>query len=167
MTEPDPVPSITLSWAEITLGAHVGIMRNVHRKRADMRNDTQRPERNAWTGEIEGAQAELAVAQHLGVFWSGTVGKPGAPHDVGTYQVRCNSSRRWDDTLLRPEDKPDRVYISVLSFMPEFHIIGWVWGADGMREEWLHRGDPDRPPCYFVPRDRIQLLKTLPERGYR
>jgi hypothetical protein len=165
MTEP-PI-RITLTWPEIELGAKVGTMRLVHRRKTAMGNASRRPEHNAWTGEIEGAQAELAVAKHLGVFWSGTVGEPGAPSDVSCYQVRCNSSRKYEDTVLRPTDKPNRVYISVLSYMPHFGIIGWLWGADGMCAEYEHPGEEGRPPCWFVPRDKLQPFSTLPVSGYR
>lgn len=166
MTFVEPI-RITLSWGEIALGAAVGTMRLVYRRKNAMENGSARPDWNVWTGEIEGAQAELAVAKHLGLFWSGTVGERAAPDDVGSYQVRCNSSREYDDTLLRKTDKPNRAYISVLSFMPEFHIIGWVWGEDGFRDGRLFEGDKKRPPCWFVPRTKIQPFSTLPERGYR
>ena len=164
---PEPLIRVTLTWPEIELGAFVGTQRLVHRRKTAMTNASRRPDWNVWTGEVEGAQAELAVAKYLNVFWSGTVGEPDAPNDVASYQVRCNSSREYTDTLLRKTDKPDRAYISVLSFMPEFQIIGWLWGSDGFAAGRLYEGDKSRPPCWFVPLTCIQPFSSLPERGYR
>jgi hypothetical protein len=102
------------------------------------------------------------VAKYLGVFWEAKIGDPDAD-DVGPLQVRTNTSRRLDDMILRPGDKRARIYISVLSFTPEFILCGWIWGNDGMRQEWLRNGSPDRPPCFFVPRSALKPLETIPK----
>jgi hypothetical protein len=123
---------------------------------------------NTWTPNIEGACGEKAVAKHLGVYWTEIVGDSKAD-DVAKYQVRTNISRRLNDLCLRPRDPPspirpqDRVYISVLSFLPEFVICGWILGSEGKQEQWLREGSPGRPPCYYVPCSALNPLATLPE----
>jgi hypothetical protein len=152
---------IRLSWTEVLVAASVGCMRNVQCLRGKWQPGAAQGLHNTWTPNIEGAAGEAAVAKHLDLFWCGAVGDVKAD-DVGSYQVRTNTSRKLDDLILRPQDRDDRIYISVLSFLPEFIICGWITGADGKQAEWLRNGSSDRPPCYFVPRSALHPLATLP-----
>lgn len=152
---------VRLSWTEILLAADVGIMRNVQSLRGRWTPSAEQGFENSWTPNIEGAAGEMAVAKYLAVYWGGIVGDPKAD-DVGEYQVRTNASRRLDDMILRPGDRKDRIWISVLSFLPEFVICGWIAGRDGMNSKYLRQGTPGRPDCYFVPRSALQPMRLLP-----
>lgn len=155
---------VTLTWPEVTLGAHVGCMRNIMAQREARIPGANQGLEDTWTGNIDGAIAELAVAKYLGRFWSGHVGEYDQP-DVGPYQVRCNGSRKHDDMILRPRDFEkhwDDVFISVLSFLPKYHILGWKLCSDCKREEWYREGTPGRPKAYFVPRTALGPLEQLP-----
>jgi hypothetical protein len=157
----DDSVTIRLSWAEVLIAASVGCMRNVQCLQGKREPSADMGLDNTWTPNIEGAAGEAAVAKHLGIYWFGAIGNLKAD-DVGPYQVRTNTSRRLDDLILRPKDRDDRVYVSVLSFLPEFIICGWIGGADGKQAEWLRNGSSGRPPCYFVPRSVLHPLDTLP-----
>src|SRR5262249_2331674 len=127
---------ITLTWAEILLAANVGVMRNVQslklgRRRMDSLATQFGGQDYAWSANIEGAAGEMAVAKHLGMFWSGAVGDITA-NDVGPYQVKTNTSRKWDDLILREWNDRRKIYIGVLSFVPKFVITGWIVGTEAM-----------------------------------
>src|SRR5688500_15662040 len=117
---------IRLSATELMLAAYIGSARNVQSTLRGSRPGHGVGANNSWTLNIEGAAGEMAVAKALGLYWAPVVGDLLAD-DVGPYQVRTNGSRKHDDLALHPSDRDDRVFISVLSFMPEFRIIGWVW----------------------------------------
>jgi hypothetical protein len=153
---------VRLTWSEVLIAANVGVMRNVQCLRGNLEPSASMGLDNTWTPNIEGAAGEMAVAKHFGRYWNGNIGDLKAD-DVGPLQVRTNTSRRLDDLILRPKDRDDRVYISVLSFLPEFVLCGWITGIDGKREEWLREGSLGRPPCYFVPRDALESLADLPK----
>jgi hypothetical protein len=148
---------ITLTWAEMLVAANVGIMRNVQSLRLGRKrigaDDT-------WTANIEGAAGEMAVAKMLGLYWAGAIGDIEAD-DVGPYQVKTNTSRKWDDLILRKWNRPDRIYISVLSFVPRFIIAGWIFGEEGMQEEFYREGAPGMP-AFFVPRSLLHPMSDLP-----
>lgn len=151
---------IRLNSTELMVAAYLGSGRNVY---AMNRLTPGAGQRHAdWAADIEGAAGELAVAKALGIFWLPQIGDYKAEGDVGPYQVRCNMSRRLDDTILRPGDKPDAVYIGVLSLLPDVDVMGWIWGRDGMSEQYLRDGAPGRPPCFFVPRAALRPLSELP-----
>jgi hypothetical protein len=118
---------VRLTWAEVLVAAQVGCMRNVQSLRGNWRPVGGCGLDDSWTANIEGACGEMVVAKHLGFYWTGALGDPTAD-DAGPYQVRTNASRRLDDMALRDRDKPklDKVFISVLSFLPEFVICGWL-----------------------------------------
>lgn len=155
---------ISLTWAEVLTAAYIGTMRNVQSLRGNWTPGADVGVDNSWTPNIEGAAGEMAVAKYLGMYWSGAVGDPQAD-DVGPFQVRTNASRKYDDLILRPRDKPERIYISVLSFLPQFTICGWIGGAEGKQEKWLRDGTAGRPPCFFVPRTSLKPMSLLPRRG--
>lgn len=159
-------PKITLSWAEVLVAAHVGVMRHVQSLRAKRRPTAGCGDEDSWTKHIEGAAGEMAVAKYLNVYWNPSINTFKAP-DVGGYQVRTNTSRRLDDLILRPGDyKEDDIYISVLSFVPQFILCGWIKGIDGKRDQWLRDGSPGRPQAFFVPRSSLNALEALPPRRY-
>jgi hypothetical protein len=162
---------VTLTWAEMLIAANIGCMRNVQslklgRTRTDALTHPFGGMDYAWSSNIEGAAGEMAVAKHLGLFWSGNVGDLGSD-DVAGYQVKTNTSRKWDDLILRKRNRPDRVYISVLSFIApapgvaKFIITGWINGVDAMQEKYWREGLPGMP-AFFVPRSVLQPLDTLP-----
>jgi hypothetical protein len=157
---------VRLTWAEVLVAAQVGCMRNVQSLRGNWRPVGGCGLDDSWTANIEGACGEMVVAKHLGFYWTGALGDPTAD-DAGPYQVRTNASRRLDDMALRDRDKPklDKVFISVLSFLPEFVICGWLYGHEGFREEWRRNGSPGRDPLYWVPRSALRPLATLPSPG--
>ena len=163
---------VILTWAEMLVAAHIGCMRNIQslrlgRSRTDILPTHQDGGMDcAWSSNIEGAAGEMAVAKHLGRFWSGAVGDIGAD-DVSGYQVKTNTSRKWDDLILRKRNRPDRIYISVLSFIApnpgaaKLIISGWINGVDAMQEKYYRDGIPGMP-AYFFPRDMLHPIDTLP-----
>jgi hypothetical protein len=152
---------VRLTQTELMVAAYVGSGRNVQCLTREYTPGAGVGVVNTWTPNIEGAGGEMATAKALGIYYEPIIGNLHAD-DVGPYQVRTNMSRRYDDTCLRPRDKPDRVYIGVLSFCPEFELIGWIWGVDGKLDEWLRPGDPGRPPCFYVPRKKLLPMRELP-----
>lgn len=155
---------IKLEWSEILLAAQVGIMRNVTslKRGYSPRAAQGRHLVDAWGANVEGAAGELAVAKWRNSYWNGTIGETDRP-DVGPYEVRTNTSRRLDDMIVRAGDPEDKVFIAVLSFLPEFHLIGWQYGRLCKLPEYEREGSPWRPPCFFVPRSALNDMLDLPE----
>jgi hypothetical protein len=151
---------ILLTWAEVVVAAQVGCMRNIQSLRANRPPGNGLGVDNTWTVNIEGAAGEMAAAKHLGVFWSGAIGDLKAD-DAGPYQVKTNTSRKFDDLILRHTDADDRYYLLVLSFLPEFELCGWIYGKDGKQAKWLRDGTPGRT-AFFVPRAALHPLHSLP-----
>ena len=152
---------IRLSWPEISLAGNVGVLRKVYAMQRQLISKDG-ANQGDWNSEIDGACGEMAVAKWLGMYWTGTIGETDKP-DVGPYEVRTNGSRKYTDTILRPgKVHKDRAYISVLAFLPDFEIIGWIMGADATQQQWFRNGTPDRPKAWFVPQTSLQPLHTLP-----
>jgi len=105
-----------------------------------------------WQISIEGALAEMALAKHLGLYWS--KGKVGCK-DVGPHQ--CRSSQRDDRRLiLHDRDCDTDRYYFVTGKNGEYWIRGWIMGKDGKKDEF--KDDPcGGRPAYFVP---TSVLKT-------
>ena len=150
-----------LSATEMMVAAYIGCARNVWALTHGSEPGHGIGFDNTWTANVEGAAGEMFVAKTLDIYWCPRVGADRYNGDVGPYEVRTNSSRRWDDTPLHPSDRDDRVFIGVLSFMPEFEIMGWIWGHEGKRQEWWRDGSPGRP-AFWVPRSALHSMAELP-----
>lgn len=153
---------VRLTTTELMVAGYIGTARNVQSSVVVGRDPGVglRQDDN-WTKNIEGAAGEMAVAKLLGIYWMPRIGDIQAD-DVGPYQVRTNASRRLDDMALHDKDRDDRAFISVLSFVPDFHILGWIMAKDGKQASWSRVGTPGRPPCYFVPRSALHPMSDLP-----
>ena len=116
---------------------------------------------------ILGAPGEAAVAMHLNVFWDGNPQRFKAP-DVGKYQVRTNG-KEWGDLILRrnDKDKPEDLFVLVIAtYMPEFWLMGWLRGEEGMRPEYWRSGSPRRPGeamAWYVPQTKLHPMCDLYE----
>lgn len=122
----------------------------------------QRPDRHGykgagWSEHIEGACGEAAVAKVLNRFWNGSVDTFATGGDVGDIQVRTRSSHDYE-LLVRPDDRDSDVFILVTGRAPTFRVIGYIWGRDAKRPEWLQTHG-SRPAAYFVPHAFLTPIK--------
>lgn len=117
-----------------------------------------------WGGDIEGACAELAVAQWLRLSWTGEpvwVTPPSERQpDVGE-----RTEVRWVQPQATPclyfdvrRDRRDWAYVLVAGYAPTFEIHGYIWGRDAEIAGELIRypeRDVRRVPCSALrPLDR-------------
>jgi len=58
--------------------------------------------------------------------------------------------------LVTPDAEDDWKFVLVTGAMPTYKVIGWMWGRDAKREEWLTILDPRRPACYAMPQDKLK-----------
>lgn len=150
---------VELSWPELYLAASAGIMRRIN----GLRNHREEPYGARpdawWNNDINGCIAELALAKHLGIFWSGTVGRIDLP-DVGALQVR--SKTEVDHRLvILPTDKDEAVFVSVFVATPVCRLCGWMVAKEAKRPEYL-LPDPAARDRYFVPNDKLHPMAMLP-----
>ena len=146
---------IKLTPHEAYISGLVGYRRNLE---AIYSNRKPRfPEKVA--GELFGfhilaAQAELAVAKVLGVYWS-----PHINHfeggDVGRIEVRYSQRT---DVKVRPRDSG--IIVSVSGQVPDFKINGFV-NAEYARKHYQAKSPRNGPPAHFVPWSDLTPIEIL------
>ena len=156
----DEIP-IELDWNEVLVAANVGVLRHIVALRRRLEPGNYVGFENAWTLEIEGAQGELAVANHLSCYWAWNIGYTDR-RDVGGYQVKTNCSRRLDDLIIQPKNAINDIYVGVLCFCPDFYITGWIDWTEATRKQYPLDVRVPLRPAYFVPRRDLQPMATLP-----
>lgn len=77
---------------------------------------------------IRGALGELAVAKHFGVFWE-SAGDKGVVDMPGNIEVKTSDARK-PRLIVQPGNRVDANYVLVYEKFPEYHILGWMPGAD-------------------------------------
>ena len=152
---------VTLTWTEQFFAAQAGAMRRISamaRRRPEPRGH---PPLDLWGLDVESAGAEAAVAKLLGKYWESVHPNPGLLcGDVGNIQVR--STTRPDGRLIiRQQDKRDAPFVLVRGSMPAYDVVGWIIGADAMRDEYRNPGDGRPGVAFFVPAEKLKPIETL------
>ena len=118
--------------------------------------------RQGLPSHIAGAAAELAVAQLAGCEFDPNIGGDFRAPDVGDWDVR-SSARIYGHLILHPRDIAERVHIRVVGVIPDFWVVGWIYGFDAMRPEFWKDPTGHRP-AYFFPQARLLPWPPPPAR---
>lgn len=133
-----PKTSICLTRNQVEHGALVGVRRhldNLYRDNAVADRAFGARGDDWWRANIEGACGEYAAALWLGIEWTprmwATRHLPDLPPDI---EVRTTNLRRGDRRWLaiRAVDRPQRRYLLVWGAAPDFELVGWIAGVNGM-----------------------------------
>src|SRR3990167_2428715 len=152
--------TVELSSIEQELASWVGLQRQLQSLRAERRDRFANNKDNGYSIHIEGAQAELAVAKGLGIYWGGEINTFHAPDLDNRIQVR--STKRLDGHLIiRPDDNLEDIYFLVINRFPCFDLIGWITGREGMSQDLLVDKNNHYQPAYFVPRAVLWEIGSL------
>lgn len=157
------VIDVTLTPAELSVAALVGVQRQIQVLANGARLVAGQTWEDHWTRGVEGAAGEMAAAKALDRYWDCPIGTFRCGGDIGALQVRTRSQHDWD-LIVRPQDRPGDVFVLVTGCAPRYRVHGWITGADAMRPEWL-REHGGRPAAYFVPRTALAPLETLPRKA--
>jgi hypothetical protein len=144
---------IILTFSELFQAAMVGVMREVASRKQGRRQGNGRDNKNSWSDHIEGAAGEQAFAKALNLYCHGHV-NAGHSLDVGDFQVRTRS-KCYYDLIIRSDDADDEKFVLVIGESPNFSIIGWIYGREGKRPEWLKEYG-NRPAAWFVPQASLR-----------
>jgi hypothetical protein len=154
--------AVTLTAEDVAHAEHVGMMRlrasgNSGRNPA---RSQDRPITERIFHERLGCMGEIAVARHLGITWEGTVNTFHTRPDVGPFDVRT-TNRRNGCLIIRDNDDPDvpvvLVYGSGTNDDPVMWLVGWMYGRDARRPEWL-RDPHGKRPSWFVPAAKLRPI---------
>jgi len=150
---------ITLTAEECFSAAIVGVGRRMSGLLGmSPKHGRKRYGSDLWGADIEAAGAEMAVAKYLGQYWTGVASTFKGP-DVGIdIQVR-HTERPTGLLIIRKDDNSAAAYVLVVGLMPSYEIVGYIYGGEAKRPEWLSTfGQPTREPAYKVPRNALQNL---------
>ena len=150
------LPSLTPN--EIHMAACHGILRR-YEKLCGKRGDRPQKERSSWDNEIEGACCELAVANWLGVPWSGA--QKFQAVDVGSFEVKWTRHQGKGGLIVHTYMDDDVKYVVFDGFAPQYFFVGWAYGHEAKHDEFMTRHG-----YYLLPRNRLHTEKeTHPARG--
>jgi len=117
--------------------------------------------------DIQGAEAELAVAKGLKLPWDGaflnldkwfdwrTEG-----HDVSGLEVRSTHHKNGS-LILHPKDKDEAPFILVITDeKPTYKLVGWNFGRAGkVQSNWRDVGYGR--PCYYLKQNELKPMSAL------
>lgn len=136
--------------------AYIGSLRRIDAVRFGRRHRHGYDGSDAWTIDIEGLGAEVAVTLALGLEWSPLIGATDRNGDVGEVHVRWTPRESGSLIVHQGESGP---YVLVVGSLPKKKVVGWMKAEDAQRPEWW-RTDV-REPAFFVPQN---ALADFPDR---
>jgi hypothetical protein len=146
--------TVTLTWYERLVATTIGLLRQTM---SELRG-TDRP---LCSGEpsdennIHSAGAEMAVAKFLSRYWLAGVNTFKDPDVAPNIEVRRNTYPEGQSLLkVKPTDPDERRYVMVRGEMPTYEIVGWLWGHEAKRPEWL-QNPHDYGEVYYVPESKL------------
>lgn len=144
---------VTLTELECLVGAFNGCSRRVESlfKRREGRKLAD------WEKDIDGACAEIAVSKAIGRRIGSPIGTFHAP-DVGTIQVR-HTKLESGCLIHRREDSERRPFVLVVGEIPTYTIVGWLYGKECRKTEWLKTYN-NREPAWFVPQQALRKFEA-------
>jgi len=143
-----------LTMLEFDVAQHVACQRNRDGILADADAEKFGNNENTLAVHLPGCLGELAFAKATGQYWSGAGTSYHDDADVGAFQVRTTTHANGH-LIVRPgEGHEDAPWALVTGEFPVYTVVGWIWGRDARRQEWL-RTPNDRPPAFFVPRGSL------------
>lgn len=152
--------TVTLTPSEAAFGAEIGVQRRRYAMEKGVRGKYGAPEEgnDLWLNDVVAAQAEMAVAKYLNLWWDVTIGRFDLADVGGYFEVRCikDPSHRM---VLHEADKDESPYILVLAESPKFHILGWCYGREGKRRENWRAYDNGRRTGFYV--KQCQLTRPI------
>ena len=130
---------VTLEWYEQEVASYVGIMRHMAAVREGRFRELY-SSRDPLITDCSAAAAEIAVARHLNQYWHPFVGVNGDLPDVGR-DIEVRHTPLPDGKLLvrRRGIHEHRPYVLVRGAAPDMEVVGWIYGGDAMRDEWMDK----------------------------
>ena len=144
---------------------------SVARKRNKSQRDGERADgkvmEDSLAIDIQGAEAELAVAKALKLPWDGSFVKlddwfdwRDNGHDVAGLEVRSTHHKRGS-LILHPKDKDEAPFILVLTHeRPYFNLVGWNFGREGKKDQYWRDVGYGRP-CFYLPQNGLLDMSKL------
>jgi len=145
---------IRLTFAEVQQGTFVGCQRQVENLKNNRQPAHGCGRDNDWQIALEGALGEMALAKHLGLFWSkGVLGGT----DVGDVQVRTTP---YSDGRLRAhrKDNDAQRYYLLTGINGVYTAHGWLLGGDCKQEKYWGDLWKTGRPAFWVPQSDLNPL---------
>lgn len=157
---------VDLTFTEFHAGVSVGLQRLIASTALRLDHHSSGV-RRTWLerlgDDVRGALAELAWAKHRGEFYCGSCNTFHDEPDVHGVEIR--SMRRPNDSLLiRSNDDPSRPYVLTHANGQKVSFVGWAWGKDAMRDEWL-RAPRGGKPAWFMPQSSLRSFDEFPKKN--
>jgi hypothetical protein len=150
-----------LPWPECEIAAYAGMRRRLLAVHDGRPRRYGYQESDPFGTDVQAAGAECAVARYANLYWSPWVRWPARRSpDVGLdVQVRRRSVVGWD-LIVHEDDPDDHRIVLVYGELPDFELVGWVWGHEA--KQGRQETDPygTGRPAYWIPPPELRPMET-------
>lgn len=154
------MPYVKLTYGEAVSSSEVGRTRQLEAILQGLKDNHGCKIKDNWEFSIQSAGSECAAAKFLKMYWNSGVNTfkdPDIDPDIQVRWIRYYSDR----LIIRKDDNPEEFFILVFGRIPNFKIIGWIKGKDGMQEKWYTTFEEGREKAYFVPQRELHPFPII------
>jgi hypothetical protein len=146
---------VTLTWYERILATQIGMLRTTEAERTGRSRPTCSGE-PSWINDAHSAGTEEAVGKFLCRYWLAGVNKWKDPDVAPNIEVRRTNPRNVPAKLkVKLDDPDDRRYVLVRGELPTYEMVGWLWGHEAKRSQWLEDFH-DYGMAYWAPESELR-----------
>ena len=143
---------VQLSPSEIYSAALAGVLRQVQNLQKNRTPAYGIDDNSHWQAHIEGALGEMALAKHLGIYWSGK-GELRDP-DVGLVDVRTTTHENGC-LILHEADDDHRKFYLLIGCNGRYNVFGWMFGLEGKQQRFWRDPTGNNRHAFFVPQSAL------------
>lgn len=156
---------IKLEWAEVTLAAMGGVMRNLMARKYNRQVEKGRSGIGI-EQDVVGALGEFALAKHTNLFWTPHVGYLDTHlGDVGRIQVKATTLQHGS-LIVQEDDDPRFPFVLAIVAAPRVQLVGWMMGVEAKTERyWRPEGGKIHQAAFFVPQECVLPMDDLMTAG--
>jgi len=127
---------VTLNPAEIKVATVIGTYREQVSRERGYRDSSHTAKTKSLEQNIDAAGAELAASKATDCRWNMTTGENLAEPDLWPHVEVRHTTNEKGGLIVRPKDKPGRLFVLVVGTCPRYRVVGWKRGEDACRDEY-------------------------------
>jgi hypothetical protein len=130
------VSVVTLNPAEVEVATVIGTWREKISRERRFHDTFPTAEEKSLDQNIDAAGAELAASKATDCRWNMTTGDDLAEPDLWPHVEVRHTTRKNGGLIVRPKDKPGRLFVLVVGTCPRYRVVGWKMVEDARRDEF-------------------------------
>ena len=153
--------NISLNYWECFTAGSVALNRKLESRFKNLKSSTfGKQSKDEWKNDIEGALTEMAFCKAFGIYWDGSVNTFKNP-DVPDTPIQIRGTEyNTGKLIIRENDPSNDLYILVVGSIPNYRIIGGLFGHQGKVDDYVSNPN-NQGKCWMIPQEHLRPVENF------